>query len=147
MCGAYTDNQPDFSWIQPGEEKRFTQIFMPYKLIGPATNASREAVISLGVADDTARIGVYVTRPRRIRAILLHDGAALYEHEADLSPETALVEEVRLPSGTRPQALTLRVLDGAEELVSYTPLPDAAPFIPAPATPAPAPKVVASSEE
>ncbi len=21
MCGAYTDNQPDFSWIQPGEEK------------------------------------------------------------------------------------------------------------------------------
>ena len=29
MCGAFTDNQPDFSWLMPGEEKRFTQVFMP----------------------------------------------------------------------------------------------------------------------
>src|SRR5262245_30596594 len=94
MCGAYTDNQPDFSWIQPGEQKRFTQIFLPYKLIGPATNASREAVVSLDAADGNARIGVYVTRPRRIQALLLRDGAPLYERAADLSPETALIDEV-----------------------------------------------------
>ena len=43
MCGAYTDNQPDFSWIQPGEEKSFTQIFMPYQKIGPACNANEHA--------------------------------------------------------------------------------------------------------
>ncbi|MBX0331578.1 DUF5107 domain-containing protein, partial [Oscillochloris sp. ZM17-4] len=49
MCGAFTDNQPDFSWLMPGEEKRFTQYFLPYKVIGPATNASHEAVIRLGV--------------------------------------------------------------------------------------------------
>jgi tetratricopeptide (TPR) repeat protein len=147
MCGAYTDNQPDFSWIQPGEEKRFTQIFMPYKLIGPARNASREAVINLDVEGDTARIGVYVTRPRRIRAILLRDDTPVYEREIDLAPETALVDEVRLPAGTRPQALTLRVLDAAAELVSFTPLPDEKPTIPAPATPAPPPEAVASGEE
>ncbi len=41
MCGAYTDNQPDFSWLMPGEEKAFTQVFMPYKRIGPATNAKQ----------------------------------------------------------------------------------------------------------
>ena len=50
MCGAYTDNQPDFSWLQPGEEKRFTQVFMPYKEIGPAKNASEEVALSLEVA-------------------------------------------------------------------------------------------------
>jgi tetratricopeptide (TPR) repeat protein len=147
MCGAYTDNQPDFSWIQPGEEKRFTQTFMPYKLIGPATKASREAVISLDVAGDTATIGVYITRPRRIRAVLLRDGEPLYAHEVDLSPETALLDEARLPAGTRPQSLTLRVLDGAEELIFFTPLPDEKPTVPAPATPAPPPQAVASSEE
>src|SRR5262245_46460199 len=113
MCGAYTDNQPDFSWIQPGEEKRFTQIFLPYKLIGPATNASREAVVNLDVAGDSAMIGVYITRPRHIRVVLLHDGATLYEREVELTPETALLHEVRLPTGTRPQSLTLRVFDRA----------------------------------
>src|SRR5688572_7085451 len=116
MCGAYTDNQPDFSWLQPREETPFSQIFMPYKLIGPATNASREAVISLNVAGDRASIGVYVTRPRRVRVALLCDSAPLYERDADLAPDTALLDEIGLPAGTRAQSLTLRVIDGAAEL-------------------------------
>jgi len=147
MCGAFTDNQPDFSWIQPGEEKRFTQIFMPYKLIGPATNASREAIVSLDVAGDSARIGVYVTCPRKVRVALLLDGAPLYQKELALSPEAALLDETPIPAGTRPQALTLQVSDGAAELVSFTPLPDEKPAIPAPATPAPRPHDVVSGEE
>lgn len=31
MTGVYTDNQPDFTWLQPYEEKTFTQYFMPYR--------------------------------------------------------------------------------------------------------------------
>lgn len=34
MCGVFTDNQPDFSWLQPNEEKSFEQYFMPYSEIG-----------------------------------------------------------------------------------------------------------------
>lgn len=34
MTGVYTDNQPDFTWLQPYEEKTFKQYFMPYKDIG-----------------------------------------------------------------------------------------------------------------
>jgi tetratricopeptide (TPR) repeat protein len=147
MCGAYTDNQPDFAWMQPGEEKSFTQIFMPYKLIGAAKNASREAAINLEVAGDTARIGVYVTRPRRVQITLQRDGLPLYEREGELGPETALVDMVQLPAATRPQALTLRVMDGATQLVSFTPLPDQSAAIPAPATQAPLPETIASNEE
>ena len=147
MCGAYTDNQPDFSWIQPGEEKRFTQVFMPYKRIGPAKNASREAVINLEVEGEHARIGVYVTRPRRVRVVLLGAGRPLYERDVELAPESALVETVHVPAGTRPQALTLRVLEGTTELVAFTPLPDETPALPAPATPAPPPEAIASNEE
>ena len=65
MCGAYTDNQPDFSWIQPGEEKCFTQIFMPYQKIGPACNANQHAAVHLEVKNGRADFGVYVTAPRR----------------------------------------------------------------------------------
>ena len=31
MTGVYTDNQPDFTWLKPFEEKVFRQYFMPYK--------------------------------------------------------------------------------------------------------------------
>jgi tetratricopeptide (TPR) repeat protein len=148
MCGAYTDNQPDFSWLQPGEEKRFTQVFMPYKGIGPARNASREAVVNLEVeANSSARLGVYVTQPRRVRVVLLCEGISLYEKEVELSPQAALVEEVPLPAGTRPQALTLRVMQGDVELVVFTPLPGETPATPALAAPAPPPETIAGNEE
>ncbi len=42
MTGVYTDNQPDFTWLKPGETKTFTQYFMPYKKLGQITDAARE---------------------------------------------------------------------------------------------------------
>ena len=41
MTGCFTDNQPDFTWLAPYEEKTFTQYFMPYKEIGMVGNAPR----------------------------------------------------------------------------------------------------------
>ena len=61
MCGAFTDNQPDFSWIMPGEQKSFSQIFMPYKRIGPAKNANAKAAVNLDVQGEQVSIGVYLT--------------------------------------------------------------------------------------
>ena len=147
MCGAYTDNQPDFAWIQPGEEKRFTQFFMPYKRIGPPKNASKDAAINLEVDGGLVRYGVYVTSPRTVRVILLHGDSALIDRVCDLSPEIALVDSLALDAPPRPQDLTLRVLDGERKLVAFTPLPDGRPDVPAPATAARPPVEIASNEE
>ena len=100
MCGAFTDNQPDFSWLQPGEEKRFTQIFMPYKHIGGAKNASRDAVINLEVGEDQAVIGVYVSSARQVQVVLLKDDQAIYQNELLLTPEAALLKQLQLPPET-----------------------------------------------
>src|SRR5215211_7488041 len=123
MCGAFTDNQPDFSWLMPGEEKRFTQIFMPYKQIGPAKHANRDAVINLEVANDAATLGVYLTQPRETHVELLRDGAVLWESTATLTPERVLTQSVALPAHTRLQQLTLRVADArsGRELIAFTP--------------------------
>ncbi|HAZ36908.1 MAG TPA: DUF5107 domain-containing protein, partial [Clostridiaceae bacterium] len=40
MAGVYTDNQPDFSWLKPFEEKTFKQYFMPYKSVEAVKNAT-----------------------------------------------------------------------------------------------------------
>lgn len=147
MCGAFTDNQPDFSWLQPGEEKRFSQIFMPYKLIGGAKNASKDAVINLEIADGNAQIGVYTTSRRAVEVRLRRGEQVLFSQAAELSPETALNESVALPAGIVPQELTLEVLADQQVLLDFTPLPDERPEIPAPATPAKHPSEIASNEE
>lgn len=39
MTGCFTDNQPDFTFIEPHESKKFTQYFMPYHDVGRISNA------------------------------------------------------------------------------------------------------------
>jgi tetratricopeptide (TPR) repeat protein len=147
MCGAYSDNQPDFSWIMPGEERCFTQVFLPYKLIGPASNASAEAVIRLAVRERAAEIGVYVTRARSVVIQLLRDRQMFFEHTVALSPEMAYGRTVPLPAPLAPQRVTLRMLSDGHELLAFTPLPDEQPPLPAPAAAARPPAEIQSNEE
>ena len=46
MAGCFTDNQPDFSWLAPLEEKRFTQYFMPYQKLGTVHNATKDLAMN-----------------------------------------------------------------------------------------------------
>lgn len=63
MTGIYTDNQPDFTWLTPYEEKTFTQYFMPYKGIGYVKNATKNMALSIQVREGKAKVGVYTTTP------------------------------------------------------------------------------------
>ena len=146
MCGAFTDNQPDFSWLMPGEEKRFTQVFMPYKDIGPPKNASKDAVISLDVEDGCARIGVYLTSRREVHVMLHHRGNLLYSKEIELSPEQPLLETIPLPSDADPRRLDLSVWGDNRKLVSYVPERDKDLPAPQPAAATPPPAEIDSNE-
>ena len=46
MAGAYTDNQPDFSFLAPGETK-LRQYWYPIQEIGPVQHATLEVAVSL----------------------------------------------------------------------------------------------------
>ena len=61
MCGVFTDNQPDFSWIQPYEERSFKQYFMPYHSVGIVKNASKEALINVEKSKNLIKLMVYTT--------------------------------------------------------------------------------------
>ena len=147
MCGAFTDNQPDFSWLQPGEEKRFQQVFMPYKEIGPAKNASKDAVINLEVDGDRATIGVYLTSTRPVTIELRAGDSVLFQRELTLSPERSLCETVTLGAATSPHDLTLSVIADGESLVTYTPERDERADVPSPASAAKPPGEIESNDE
>ena len=147
MCGAFTDNQPDFSWMHPGEEKRFQQTFMPYKQIGPAKNAGRDAVINLEVDGDNATVGVYLTARRDVAVKLATQDAVLFECQTTLAPTRTLCETVLLPAGIAAHQLTLSVIAGDVVLISYSPERDAEVSVPAPATETLPPADIASNDE
>ena len=109
MAGVYTENQPDFSWLMPGEEKSFVQYFFPYRELGVVKNASRDLVLNLDPAGEgQARVRVFATSRQELTITLCGaDGVPVFEREVVLSPE-CLFDEV-VPTGDVPFAqLTLR---------------------------------------
>src|SRR5690606_17579938 len=61
MCGVYTDNQPDFTWLMPEEEKDFVQYFMPYRDVGVVKNATKDAMVNIEKKDDSLLVKAYTT--------------------------------------------------------------------------------------
>src|SRR5450830_393570 len=77
MAGVFTDNQPDFSYLAPGETRSFSQFWYPIQDVGVVHQATREAALSVDVQDGKARIGVATSRPVEAWLRVHLDGAAL----------------------------------------------------------------------
>ena len=149
MCGCYTDNQPDFTWLMPYEQKSFTQVFMPYKQIGAVKNASTECAVNLDLVEGFAQLGVYVTGDQRgLRITLSRMTQILFETRQDLSPQRAWLHEVPVDAEVKAHELTVSVYDRQDEqLVSFAPLSEFPDDIPDPAQAALPPQAVSSTEQ
>ncbi len=149
MAGVYTDNQPDFSFLAPGETKAFQQYWYPIQKIGPAQKANTEAAVSLRVRGGVARVGVCVTRALDGAAVrLLYGPSVIGEWVRDLKPGAPLVEELRLPEGVEDAGLTLAVDErGGEEVIRYERVKREAGKPPAPASEPLPPAQMASVDE
>lgn len=149
MAGAYTDNQPDFSWLQPYETKRFSQVWYPIRQIGPPVNANCDLAVNLSVGDATARVGIAATQAMPAARIVLSLGdRAIVERTANLGPATPLVESVALPEGANATDLLLRVCDAdGSERIRYAPEKRAEKSLPEPAKPPPPPAELKTAQD
>lgn len=90
MTGVFTDNQPDFTWLKPYEEKTFKQYFMPYKGVGRIKNATIDAALNLETNEAGVCAKVYVTAIQKdARLTLEQAGNLLYEEVVTLTPESS----------------------------------------------------------
>ncbi len=113
MAGVYTDNQPDFSFLMPGETKSFSQYWYPIREIGPADWANLDAACSVRVDRDRARIGIGVTATMEIEAILRAGSQTLWRQAATLAPGQPLIEDdLQLPPGVSRNDLELELKQG-----------------------------------
>ena len=122
MAGAFTDNQPDFSWVQPYETKTFSQYWYPIQKIGPAKNANTEAAVNLAILDDGVHIGVCLTSPRQVRLLLTRKAEALFEEMVEIAPGQPFMARVDNPSGAKDDEYRFVVSDAdGNEIISYQP--------------------------
>lgn len=159
MTGMFTDNQPDFTWLKPMEEKTFQQYFMPYKKVGQVKNATKEAVLHFSFENNAVSIIAYATEKRTQAEVLLtYRGAQLLSEKTSLSPNdiysrTITQEELAtlLPdvdiTALREEEFCISLWDKEHCLVSYQPEPPCTPELPEPAKPAKEPADIPTNEE
>ncbi|WP_309070840.1 DUF5107 domain-containing protein [Arthrobacter sp.] len=150
MAGVFTDNQPDFSYLAPGETRTFSQFWYPIHAIGPAHQATRNLAVSLQARAGSPEVTVGVSSARTLddaRIVLQRDGRVLWETRATLAPGAPFTSTVMLDDDGGP-GLTLQVFHDGGELIRWT-VSAASTDTPEPwvATEPPLPADVSSSDE
>lgn len=147
MTGVYTENQPDFSWLKPFEEKVFTQYFMPYKKVGAVKNASVHAALNLELTAQGAQVTVYATEEYADAEIVLdQNGTEVYRKQTKLSP-MEIFEEVIPTTAKKVQELRIAVYGHGKLLVAYEPEEEIIPKLGEPAEAAKKPEEILTNEE
>ena len=123
MTGVYTDNQPDFTYIMPGETKVFTQVWYPTRGIGPTANATREAALSFRLEGGRLTVGCITTARREQACLRIAAGERVLLCESvDVDPDHPKVFTVEVPEGVRETELRAELVDAAGRvLVGYQP--------------------------
>lgn len=149
MTGVFTDNQPDFSWLQPNEEKTFEQYFMPYTQVGVVKNATKEAMLNLEWSGGALRLSVYATGVyKNARISLLKKGLLIKEFITEISPYHVFDEVVSPGEAGRPEDWKLVVEDSAGRvLVSWQAPAEVKEGIPSPAVAAKLPADIEQVED
>ena len=145
MTGMFCDNQPDFTWLKPHEEKTFTQYFMPYKGVGRVGNATKEAAVSL-VESNGVIVKVYATACYENAVIRAEkNGRVLLEAAVDLSPVKCWEAPLNCEN-IEDVTVTVTAASG-RVLVAYEVYEPELQPIPDPADPQPTPDKLKSMEE
>lgn len=147
MTGMFCDNQPDFTWLKPFEEKTFTQYFMPYKAAGYVKNASTEAVLNLEKHEGSASFVVYTTGVYKdARVVLSAKDRILFDRTLTLSPVDVLRDCVQTDADETDLSLAVYDCRG-RMLLDYTPQEKKIEKMPDPAPAAKLPHEIMTCEE
>ena len=147
MTGMYCDNQPDFSWLKPYEEKVFKQYFMPYKAVGYVKNATIHAMLNMEVKSDGLYLCAYATQLYKDAVVkVYYEGAEIYSENITISPVDIYEKILPLEIADEYKVKVSIEYEGGE-LVSYQPEDQGIPELAEPAKAPEVPEKVLTNEE
>ena len=123
MVGAYSDNQPDYSWLQPNEERSFIMSLFPFRGIDGVKNANLDAAVNFDVKDGKIAYGFYTTKAFPDAIVILKAGdKILSEERISINPGKPYAKQIALPAGQNECELRASISAGGRELVAYSPI-------------------------
>jgi tetratricopeptide (TPR) repeat protein len=161
MVGAYSDNQPDYSWLQPFEERSFTMNWYPFRDIGGVKNANLEAAVNLELRAEGntaesrrlfANLGFYTTKEFPHATVRLTAGGAtaiktILEEKISINPAKPYTKSIRFPDDVDEQGVRVSLSVDGREIIGYAPGRLQPIDRPAVVTPPPAPSAITNDEE
>ncbi|MBQ4210362.1 MAG: DUF5107 domain-containing protein, partial [Prevotella sp.] len=95
MAGVYTENQPDFTWLMPYEEKQFVQYFMPYRELGVVKQASKDFVFNIQEeSDKKVRFQVLATSDQKVQIVLSNRKDSVYFNQILCLSPVNIIDEI-----------------------------------------------------
>jgi len=116
MAGSYSDNQPDFSWLEPYETKKFSQYWYPISKIGTPCFANLNGAVNIEREADGAFLKIQSTKNfENAEIILSENGTEFFRTTADLNPCQPLSFEL----GKIGKYVKIDVITGGKNVISY----------------------------
>ena len=124
MAGFYTDNQPDYSWLQPYETKIGKMVWFPIRELGGLKYANRHGALNYFIEGNKLDYRLNSTSLYEgAEAVVLAGGKEILRKKMDISPAAPQKVECALPAGTGENDLTFRLLDAdGKVLLEYIPI-------------------------
>lgn len=125
MVGAYSDNQPDYSWLNPGEIREFSQLWYPIKGIKGVKNATEEAAVNFEPEEENNyRVGYCTTMAHdNARVVVRYKEQILMDKRIHIDPDKYFLDKVTVPDASDTSALYTALYDAeGRVLVDYRPV-------------------------
>ena len=125
MVGGYSDNQPDYSWLAPGEIREFKQTWFPIKGIKGVKNATEFAAVNLEELENGKWLLGYNASIdlKDARVVLSAQDKLLLDKKIDINPGKIFLEEVTVPADVDETELYTALCDDEGNLlVDYRPV-------------------------
>lgn len=112
MAGSYSDNQPDFAWLEPMETKTFSQYWFPIGEIGVPDFANTTGAIYIKDA-----VKVQLNKTRNVQITIKDKDKVLYSQKANIKVR----QEYTVPTDIRMQlGYSINIADAnGTSLMSY----------------------------
>ncbi|MBD5225210.1 MAG: DUF5107 domain-containing protein [Bacteroidales bacterium] len=125
MAGVYTENQPDFTWLMPYEEKEFTQYFLPYRELGMVKNASKDILLNIEpLGADKAHLMLFATSRQNLNVVVYgRDNQELFCKNITISPEEVWAHDIDLHANEF-EELSVDISQNGRTVLDWQPEPD-----------------------
>jgi len=126
MTAAYSDNQPDYCWINPQETKEFTAYWYGIRNLNNVNRGNEKATVNMDInPNGDIHVAANVTQIRRNAKVeVTHNGKVLYSKVATMAPDKPFADDFKVDAAEVAEPtevlMSLYSADG-ELLIDYHP--------------------------